>query len=103
MKSYLKRIPLFVILGVQIWSPVIARPTEVRADEVDQCTFLGKVTGTSGYGKNPNWEPIARTYAALKAEKLGASHLVIESKHQIGVFNGEVVLDAYDCHAKEGR
>jgi hypothetical protein len=100
MKSYLSLITLVVIFGIQLWSPVVARPTEVRADEIGGCTFLGKVTGSSGYGKNPNWEPIAKTYAVLKAEKLGASHLVIVSKHQIGVFNGEVILDAYDCHAK---
>lgn len=100
MKTYFSQISLFVLMGAQLWIPVIGRPIEVRADEIARCSALGNVTGASGYGKNPGWEPIAKTYAAIKAEKLGATHLVLVSKHQIGVFNGEVVLDAYDCHTK---
>ena len=100
MKPYLSHICLCVLVCIQAGSSVIARPLELRADEIGKCTLLDKVTASSGYGKNPGWEPIAKTYAAIKAEKLGATHLVMVSKHQIGIFNGEVVLDAYDCHEK---
>jgi len=86
------------LVGLQLLSWVSARPAEVKADETSQCRFLGQVTGSSGYGKNPSWEPIAKTYGALRAEKLGATHVVVVSKHQIGSFNGEVLLDAFECH-----
>lgn len=100
MKPSFSLICLVVYLGIQLCSTGIARPIEISPDEVGECTLLGKVTGSSGYGKNPSWEPIAKTYAAIKAEKLGATHQVLVSKHQIGAFNGEVVLDAYDCPRK---
>lgn len=100
MKPYLSLVCLVVFAGIQLCSPVIARPIEISPNEVGGCTLLGKVTGSSGYGKNPSWEPIAKTYAAIKAEKLGATHMAIVSKHQIGAFNGEVLIDAYDCPRK---
>lgn len=100
MKRYLKQLLFFAFTAIALWTSAFARPVEVKADEIRQCKSLGQVTGSSGCGKNPSWEPIAKTYAAIRAEKLGATHLVLVSKHQIGSFNGEVVLEAFNCNGK---
>lgn len=100
MKLDRKKLLCNAFVGLQLCCSVSARPLEGKADEMGLCSLLGQVTASSGYGKNPSWEPIAKTYAAIKAEKLGATHVVMVSKHQIGSFNGEVVMDAFDCHGK---
>ena len=76
---------------------VNARPIESDVSNLGNCTFLGSTTGRSGYGKNPNWESIAKTYAINRAKDLGATHVAMKSKLAIGVFNGEMTLDAYRC------
>lgn len=74
-----------------------AKPLELDPALIPQCESLGPITALSGYGKNPNWFPIARTYAEQRATREGATHYIIRSQRSIGTFNGEVTLDAYRC------
>lgn len=74
-----------------------SKPLDLSSDDAARCESLGRVTGQSGYGKNPNWHAIARTYAELRAEKLGATHVIQRLQREIGTFNGEVTLEAFRC------
>jgi hypothetical protein len=74
-----------------------AKPSELDPDQIPLCEYLGPVSALSGYGKNPNWVPIARTYAEQRADREGATHYILRSQRSIGSFNGEVTLDAYRC------
>ena len=74
-----------------------AKPEFVTESDIANCKYIANVEGSSGYGKNPRWEPIARTYAERKAEALGATHLVLTSYRARGSFNGEVDAKAYTC------
>ncbi len=76
----------------------MATPSEVRLSAVGDCQFLGKVEGSSGYGKNAGWQPLAKASALNRAEKLGASHVVWEQMIAVGVFNGIAVARAYNCN-----
>ena len=92
------RLRLIVLLilacsGSAAWS----KPEEAQSDAVSNCRFIGNVVGTSGYGKNPRWQPIAKTYAERKAETLGATHIVFTGYKTIGAFNGEADAKAYSC------
>jgi len=71
----------------------------VRESAVGDCHFLGKVEGSSGYGKNTGWQPLAKASALHRAEKLGASHVVWEQMYPVGVYNGIAVARAYSCNA----
>lgn len=75
----------------------MAKPDEVQESEVKDCQFLGKVEGSSGYGKNHNWQSLAKSSAINRAGKLGASHIVWEQFIPVGVFNGTAVARAYGC------
>jgi hypothetical protein len=83
--------------GLMIGVSLHAKPMEIDVDQSKVCEYLGSVSALSGYGKNPNWFPIARTYAEQRAAREGATHYIIRSKRSIGTFNGEVTLDAYRC------
>lgn len=75
----------------------VAKPDEVSAESVQGCRLLGKIEGSSGYGKNNGWQRIAK-YAAVKhAGQLGASHIVWESFYPAGAFSGSVTGKAYQC------
>jgi hypothetical protein len=78
-------------------SASMAEPKEAKFSEVESCQFLGKVEGSSGYGKNYGWQPLAKYSALHRAEKLGASHIVMEQMIPIGAFNGIMVASAYSC------
>jgi hypothetical protein len=75
----------------------LAKPSESSEAEVKDCQFLGKVEGSSGYGKNLGWQPLAKFNAAQKADKLGASHVVWQQFITVGAFNGVAVARAYSC------
>lgn len=95
-KSFCKALGLFVVLGMmtgQAW----ARPDEADATAVADCRFLGTVAGSSGYGKNPGWQPLAKVSAEIKAGQLGATHVVFTNYRAIGSFNGEATGKAYTC------
>jgi len=76
---------------------VLALPVESNPEDVRPCRLIGDVTGTSGYGKNLRWQPIAKTHAARKAENLGATHIVYIRINPTGAENGEVMASAYLC------
>lgn len=85
-----------VLMVFQI-SAVAAKPQEISDQASRGCICLGEVVGNSGYGKNPNWKPIAKTYAENRAESLGASHLGPLTYKPQGSFNGEARGKAYTC------
>ncbi len=89
---------LAVALCLGASAPVVAAPSEVRESAVAQCRFIGKVEGSSGYGKNNGWQDLAKYSARNRAEKLGASHIVWERLIPVGAFNGVAVARLYDCN-----
>jgi hypothetical protein len=92
------RLRQWILVTGLIFSPLtLARLPEINEAESATCRPLGEVTASSGYGKNPNWQAIARTYAEKKAEGLGATHLGPIQYKPGGSFNGEVKTKAYSC------
>jgi hypothetical protein len=75
----------------------VAKPDEVSAESVQGCRLIGKIEGSSGYGKNNGWKKLARQSAVRHAGQLGASHVVWEQFYSAGAFNGTVTGKAYDC------
>ena len=86
-----------LLLGLTVATVTLAKLPELPEADVARCRPLGDVSATSGYGKNPNWQPIARTYAEKKAESLGATHVSAIQFVSGGSFNGEARLKAYAC------
>ncbi|MEY4683657.1 MAG: hypothetical protein RLZ25_116 [Pseudomonadota bacterium] len=86
-----------LIGGFTLVTPVIAKLPDLPEEQAGRCRALGDVSASSGYGKNPNWQPIARTYAEKKAENLGATHVSSIQFIAGGSFNGEARLKAYAC------
>ncbi|NJD08504.1 MAG: hypothetical protein FIA97_18695 [Methylococcaceae bacterium] len=74
-----------------------AKPDEVTDQQVRGCSYLDRVEGSSGYGKNQDWKGIAKYSALSKARNLGASHIVWERVAPVGVFNGTATARAYSC------
>lgn len=93
----LAKIAVAIALSLFISRTVMAAPVEVTFSSVENCQFLGKVEGTSGYGKNNGWQPLAKFSAFRLADNLGASHIVLERMIPIGAFNGIAVARAYKC------
>ncbi len=87
------------IIALGLTSSMVAygKLPEISDDDAAKCRFLGEVTASSGYGKNPNWQPIARTYAEKKAEALGATHTGPIQYKPGGSFNGEARTKAFSC------
>jgi len=79
--------------------PLISLAQVQIAEEsaVQNCTYLDEVEGSSGYGKNYNWQSLAKYSALSKAEKLGASHVVWGQFYPVGAFNGTAIGKAYSC------
>lgn len=75
----------------------MAKPIETQESALQNCQFLGKVEGSSGFGKNAGWQPLAKHSALVRAEIMGASHVVWERLIPIGSFNGAAVARAYTC------
>lgn len=88
---------ILLMTGLAIATSAIAKLPELPDAEASRCRPLGDVSASSGYGKNPNWQPIARTYAEKKAENLGATHVGAIQFIAGGSFNGEARLKAYAC------
>jgi hypothetical protein len=87
-----------LILAVFLAGNVQAKPDEATEAAVQDCRYLTQVTGLSGYGKNSEWEALAKTSAERKAAVLGATHIVFTESRPVGAFNGEVTGKAYLCH-----
>lgn len=82
---------LFAVSGAE------AKPDEATAGQVQHCRFIDNVSGSSGYGKNAGWMPIAKAKAERRAGNLGATHIVWSGFRSTGVFNGAAEARAYDC------
>jgi hypothetical protein len=96
-RKFITKGVMAIVLSVCLPSLSIATPSEVRLSAVGDCHFLGKVEGSSGYGKNAGWQRLAKSSALHWAEKLGASHVVWEQMYPVGAFNGIAVARAYNC------
>jgi hypothetical protein len=88
---------IFLLLSIPAVS--LAQPLEVSAANVQNCHFVDRIEGTSGYGKKPEWQSLAKYSALTQAEKLGASHVVWERLTPIGAFNGTATAKAYNCNS----
>lgn len=86
-----------VIFSLLLSISAQAKPDEVDESAVRNCQYIAKVVGNSGYGKNPRWQAIAKSYAQRKAEALGATHIVYTDMRTVGSFNGEADAKAYLC------
>jgi hypothetical protein len=95
--NFIAKIAVAIVISLFISRTVMASPIEVTFSNVENCQFLGKVEGSSGYGKNNGWQHLAKFSAFRLADKLGASHIVLERMITIGAFNGIVVARAYKC------
>lgn len=76
-----------------------AQPRLAKDAEVQPCRLLGRVSGDSGYGKNNDWKGAAKQAALQRAERLGASDIVVDRYAPVGSFNGLVEARAYLCGA----
>lgn len=65
--------------------------------DIQGCEYLAEVDGSSGYGKNHNWQNLAKLSALNKAEQLTATHITMVNLHPIGAFNGVAIAKAYRC------
>jgi hypothetical protein len=91
---------LTTALSVGVPALSMAKPSETQESAVQNCQFLGKVEGSSGFGKTAGWQPLAKHSALVRAEKMGASHVVWERLIPIGAFNGAAVARAYSCSSQ---
>jgi hypothetical protein len=92
------RIATALMLAGAIAGTAQAKPDEVSEADVQNCRFLSRVDGSSGYGKNFGWQAIAKASAERKAGTLGATHIVFTDYRPVGTFNGEASAKAYVCH-----
>lgn len=69
---------LAAIFLLSIPALTLAQPLEVSAANVQNCRFVDRIEGSSGYGKKAEWQSFAKYSALTQAEKLGASHVVWE-------------------------
>ncbi|TAN65341.1 MAG: hypothetical protein EPN17_17165 [Methylobacter sp.] len=87
----------FVFLLLSMPAATLAQPQEAIESNVQNCHFINKIEGSSGYGKKVNWQNFAKYSALTQAEQLGASHVVWERFTPIGAFNGTATAKAYSC------
>lgn len=69
------------------------------SSSTSNCQFLHDINSNSGYSKHSNWKRHTTHKALIKAEQLGATHLVIDTTESIGAFNGKVHGNAYKCNS----
>ncbi|MGR8931387.1 MAG: hypothetical protein ACU836_12150 [Gammaproteobacteria bacterium] len=88
---------LLISLSLYLPSISMAKPAEVRLSALENCQFLGKVEGSSGYGRKSDWLRPAKSSALSRAENLGGSHIVWERMNRVGVYNGHAVARVFSC------
>ncbi|MFM8333710.1 MAG: hypothetical protein ACKN9T_18685 [Candidatus Methylumidiphilus sp.] len=91
-------VPALALLAAIATGDALALPHVAHHDAVKHCHSLGNVHASSGYGKHHDWKSLAKHRALVKAEKLGATHVVWHRIHSTGSFNGTVDGKAYACH-----
>lgn len=95
-KSFLKGM-LIVSLVAYLPSVSMAEPAVARLSALENCQFLGKVEGSSGYGRKFDWLRPAKSSALDRAESLGGSHIVWERMVRVGVYNGHAIARVFSC------
>ena len=90
---------LLISLAIFLPSLSTAQPTETRLSKVENCQFLAKVEGSSGYGRKYNWLRHAKASAIERAENAGASHIVWEKMIPVGVYNGRAIARVFNCNS----
>lgn len=88
---------LILSLSVYLPSVSMAKPSVTRLSTLENCQFLGKVEGSSGYGRKYDWLRPAKSSALNRAESLGGSHIVWERMTPVGVYNGHAVARVFSC------
>jgi len=96
-RKHLTNVLLTAVLLSGVPLSVCAKPDEVQAGSVQGCQLVGKIEGSSGYGKNSSWQRLAKQEAVKRAAQMGASHVVWERFHPAGAYNGTVTGKAYQC------
>ena len=86
---------LFCLLSTPITS--LAQPQETQNIAIQNCHYINRVEGFSGYGKNHNWEALAKYHALNRAEKLGATHIVWQDLYTNSGFSGTATAKAFNC------
>ncbi|MCK9396936.1 MAG: hypothetical protein M0Q44_15250 [Methylobacter sp.] len=92
------------LLGLLIFLPLLLSSANALAElqiareaEVKSCNYLAEIEGNSGYGKNYNWQSLAKDSVLAQAEKMAATHVVWMQFNPVGGFNGVAVAKAYRC------
>jgi len=99
-----KFIQVFVVasslcLSVPSYAASISNKHAALTDisSINKCKFIDDISVKSGYSRLNNWQQHTTHKALLKAEKFGATHLVISQVERIGVYNGKIHGKAYQC------
>lgn len=90
---------IIAILLITSSQSSIAQLQETTQTELKNCQFLKEIEGKSGFGKNYNWQALAKHSALKKAEEIGASHIIWGKFNSIGAFNGIATAKAYRCNS----
>ncbi|TAK63926.1 hypothetical protein [Methylobacter sp.] len=88
-----------IFLLFSISTATLGQPQEASASNMQNCHYMDRVEGSSGYGKKSDWQSQAKYSVLAQAEELGASHIVWERFTPIGAFNGIAVAKAYNCNS----
>lgn len=90
-----QRLAFCVLMSSMV--PALAVPVESSDRETSSCRFISRISGDSGYGKNRNWQEVAKVAALREADRAGASHVVWDRFTAKGAFNGFAEGKLYFC------
>ncbi|HEY8034443.1 MAG TPA: hypothetical protein VIF37_02515 [Methylobacter sp.] len=88
---------IFLLFGIP--AVTLAQPQEASASNMQNCRYVDRIEGSSGYGKKLDWQSLAKYSVLTQAEELGASHIVWERFTPVGAFNGTATAKAYNCNS----
>lgn len=94
------RVPLIALLfamSLPIKATEPHYPTIATLNQVDHCQALPSIRVSSAHHKQGNWQQHTQHKVLLKADAIGATHIVIDSIESIGAFNGIINANAYRC------
>lgn len=69
----------------------------VKQIDKSTCHYIQSIDVSSNHKKQIYWQRHGVHKAVLKAQEIGATHLMIKKILKVGVFNGEIHSDAYQC------
>jgi len=88
-----------IFLLISIPAATLAQTQEASASDMQNCHYVDRIEGSSGYGKKFDWQSLAKHSVLAQAEELGASHIVWEQFIPVGAFNGTATAKAYNCNS----